>query len=88
MNTHASVVLVEARKIIAQESTWTQGAMALNDKGEKTSAAYGPAVCFCSVGAIRKAEYQLYGCDFTRECVEARLTLARFMGGSMPGFND
>ena len=40
---------------IIEQTGWTQGAIALDAAGNPTSALSPAAVCFCTIGAIRKA---------------------------------
>lgn len=48
-------ILIAARKLIADENNWTQGAFARDDSGEEVPEWEPGAVCFCSVGAVSHA---------------------------------
>lgn len=48
-------VLVAARDLIVKRENWTQGAYARDRLGDRTNSEGGEAVCWCAVGAIRRA---------------------------------
>jgi hypothetical protein len=44
-----------ARAVIEDPDNWTQGAMALDADGNSTPSNSETAVCFCALGAVRRA---------------------------------
>lgn len=46
--------LIEAKAIIAKPENWTQGVFARDKTGHQVHVADPDAVCFCSLGALRK----------------------------------
>lgn len=47
-------VLVKARELLSDPARWTQGCFARTIDGAKVRSRSKNAVCFCSVGALRK----------------------------------
>ena len=72
-------ILIAARAIIAEEKNWAQEAYAKDKDGMFTGVGSSNAVCFCSIGAIRK---------ITMEPFDAMGVLGSYMGGSIIAFND
>ena len=72
-------ILVAARAIIANEENWTQGAYAKDKDGSSIGVNYSNAVCFCSIGAIRK---------ITMFPFDAMKVLRNHMEDSIIAFND
>lgn len=66
----ASNILRNARQVIATENQWTQGRYARTRAGSPVTHQDPDAVCFCAVGALRRAEP-----DHT----DAREAAARFL---------
>lgn len=54
----ALTLLKEARAII-DEKGWTQGAYARDDRGAFIDVTSSRAVCFCTLGALRRAQVDL-----------------------------
>lgn len=52
-------VLKRAREIISDPSKWTTSSYARDKNGDITSPNYDDAVCFCSLGAVRRAAREL-----------------------------
>ena len=48
-------LLVEGKKIIADKEKWAQGYYAYDAQGDMRDPMDGDAVCFCSIGALWKA---------------------------------
>lgn len=71
-------ILVAARAIIANEKNWTQGAYAKDKDGMSTGVICSNAVCFCSIGAIRKITMSS----------DAMEVLRNHMEDSIIAFND
>ena len=72
-------ILVAARAIIANEENWTQGAYAKDKDGSSIGVNCSNAVCFCSIGAIRK---------ITMFPFDAMKVLRNHMEDSIIAFND
>ena len=72
-------ILIAARAIIADEENWTQGAYAKDKDGMSSGVICSNAVCFCSIGAIRK---------ITISPFDAMAVLRNHMGDSIILFND
>lgn len=66
-------ILEKARELISVESRWTQGSYAKDGNGEGTFPWGEDAVCFCALGAIKKAG------DFRNDCSEPALFLGRVL---------
>lgn len=49
-----SEILKQAKALIADEKSWTQGEAARNSQGEYTYSLNPDAVCWCSAGAVNK----------------------------------
>lgn len=47
--------LIAGHNIISDPGMWTQDAFARDIRGKPTALAFPPAVCFCAVGAVRRA---------------------------------
>lgn len=47
-------ILIEARNIISDEKNWTKGAFARDENGDPVAPDHPRAVCFCSMGAVRR----------------------------------
>ena len=56
-------VLTKAREILTPKKNWTQGTMARNSEGYMTLLRNEEAVCFCALGAVERAYYDLAGWD-------------------------
>ena len=80
----AKKVLERARELITDPAHHTQDAYAKDDRGIKVSVNNVRATCWCSMGAISKAETQL-GYGFTDG---ARNLLVTAMEGNIIKFND
>ena len=72
-------ILVAARAIIANEENWTQGTYAKDKDGSSIGVDCSNAVCFCSIGALRK---------ITMFPVAAMEVLSNHMEDSIIAFND
>lgn len=77
-------LLTRARAIIENPQNWTKGEMA-RDAGGRLVVSHSPdAVCFCAVGALRRAAYEL--------CIDrfpSFYTLQKWCGTEpVPLFND
>ena len=55
MTGSVSEILVAAADLLEKPGAWTQGALALGAEGEHVNVDSSSAVCFCVVGAIRRA---------------------------------
>ena len=70
-------ILEKARELISDESRWTQGSYAKDEKGEGTLPWREEAVCFCALGAIKKAG------NFHDDCSEPAIFLGRVLRDDM-----
>lgn len=71
LDAQAIRLLQRAREILSDPQRWTQGTMARDANGMKTTVdpkilsdkihGFGTPVCFCSIGAIKKATYDRIG---------------------------
>lgn len=52
-------VLRMARGLINKKNGWNRGAMAMNKAGKTVTVKSPEAVCFCAIGALRRAEFKL-----------------------------
>lgn len=52
-------VLREARNILSKRGAWTTKVMARDANNERTTPDSPSAVCFCAMGAVRRAAYTL-----------------------------
>jgi hypothetical protein len=81
-------LLEEARLLIAEPSQWTTGTSARDAKGYSTLYSNPDATCFCSVGAILRANsisnYHRHTTDDAIQVLRSCLTAS----GSVATFND
>lgn len=59
MSGEALMILVTARGLVKESATWTQAAMARDAKGEVCDPLDKRATCWCTVGAVRRAVFDL-----------------------------
>lgn len=78
-------ILMNARSIISNPNKWTQGVLSRDSKGKSVPYDKDDAVCFCSAGAIHRAQY-LY--RMKHYMSDPWKKLSDVMGGSIPEFND
>jgi len=62
------MILIEARQLI--EKGWTQGTNARKIDGTPTTVDDPEAVCFCAIGAIMRAEYDVRHLDYFVDILE------------------
>ncbi len=75
-------ILKDARALIADEKNWTQDKWARDRNGDAVAPESPKAVCFCSLGALRKASVDDDGFCYARE------VLRDVTKGSIIDFND
>jgi len=51
-------ILIAAREIVTEPEHWTRGHYAASARGDMTVVTSCEAVCFCAVGAIRRAVWE------------------------------
>jgi len=82
-------ILTAARSLISKPENWTQGEYARDSSGERVSEHDQDAVCFCTIGALLKAEHALniYISAFARNHPSINY-LKTFLNGSVADYND
>ena len=87
--TKVSEFLIEAKKLIEEESKWTQGFYAKDKDGTFVDSLSSKAVCYCSVGALLKTRGLRRGTALVWLKAKAESQLRLAMGvSSVPDFND
>lgn len=79
-----SELLIKAKTIIENPENWTQEHLARDHVGYPTDPNANCAVCFCSVGALRKAHIPWTDTSY----MDASRFLFTAMNGNVPEFND
>ena len=86
-----SEALIQGKSLIEKPESWTKGAYARNEKGERRWSNDEDAVCFCSLGAMSRVTSQIecrtdpQGRDIYYNGVGY---LEAAMGECVPTFND
>lgn len=90
-----SEILINAKKLIEKPENWTKKYLAKDSFGYKVEPLSEKAVCFCSVGAVKRASgFHDRNADsvYNHECVlllnEALLQLEFYQHGVIWLFND
>lgn len=80
MKMKASETLIRAKAVIKDPKNWTQGTFARNSLGEAAGAISSSAVCFCSLGALKRIEWS--------SSFHLQLRLNEAACGSIVDYND
>lgn len=48
-------ILTQARELLSNKARWTQGVYARNEEGKEVMSVDKDALCWCAIGAIKKA---------------------------------
>ena len=84
-----SELLIKAKAVIADPKHWTQGWYAKDAKGQSTGPSTPDAVCWCSLGALKKVAHE-ENTYSTRFAATEYLAVASDEWGysGIPDFND
>lgn len=78
-------LLKKARHLISKEENWTKFAFAKDANGVETASKGNDAICWCSIGAMRK----FVGLDFCTDALgELMLAMPEDCRQSVGAFND
>jgi hypothetical protein len=77
-------LLTNGREVITNKERWTRGALARDKNRDRTLPRSPKAVCFCSIGALLKANEG----GFVLTVREAEMFLKQAMGADITIFND
>jgi len=80
-------ILKGARAILSDPDHWTREFQARNAGGDPVAWKRPEAECFCLMGAINRAAYDI-NLGYTEEAYEAMNVVERFITNSIPAFND
>lgn len=90
MSTKVSEFLIEAKKLIEDESTWTKEFFAKTKTGSFIDSNSDQAVCFCSIGALLRVRGRRKSCGAALPGLQgmAEFELNVVMGGNVAVYND
>lgn len=84
---NAAEILTKAKALIDTPDKWTKGEFARDKNGSRVDANSNYAVCFCSIGAIRKVA-PCRGSEYERGYISALQALATACGKEPAVYND